>query len=112
MSDKADRAKQFMPFAALKGYDELVKKQEKTISPRKEMSEYKADRLSSKLNLVKKGMVIKVLYYHTDGYIKAEGMVSRIDFTARYLTVIKTKIDFDDIYGVSFDDETHNNGAF
>ena len=112
MSDKADRAKQFMPFAALKGYDELVKKQEKIISPRKEMSEYKAERLSSKLNLIKKGMVIKVLYYHTDGYIKAEGMVSRIDFTARYLAVIKTKINFDDIYDVSLDDKTHNNSTF
>ena len=112
MSDKADRAKQFMPFAALKGYDELVKKQEKTISPRKEMSEYKADRLSSKLNLVKKGMVIKVLYYHKDGYIKTEGMVSRIDFTARYLIVIKTKIDFDDIHDISFDEKAHNSSTF
>ena len=112
MSDKADRAKQFMPFAALKGYDELVKKQEKIISPRKEMSEYKADRLSSKLNLVKKGMVIKVLYYHKDGYIKTEGMVSRIDFTARHLTVIKTKIDFDDIHDIFFDEKNRNNSTF
>ena len=111
MSNKADRAKQFMPFAALKGYDELVKKQEKIISPRKEMSEYKADRLSSKLNLVKKGMVIKVLYYHKDGYIKTEGMVSRIDFTARHLTVIKTKIDFDDIYDIFFDEKAHNSST-
>ena len=112
MSDKADRAKQFMPFAALKGYDELVKKQEKIISPRKEMSEYKAEKLSGKLNLVKKGMVIKVLYYHKDGYIKTEGMVSRIDFTARHLTVIKTKIDFDDIYDIFFDEKNRNNSTF
>ncbi len=108
MSDKADRARQFMPFAALKGYDELVRKQEKIISPRREMSEYKAECLSNKLNLVKKGMVIKILYYNTDGYIKTEGMVSRIDFTARYLIIIKTKIEFDDIYAISFSDKQKN----
>ena len=64
MSDKADRARQFMPFAALKGYDELVRKQEKIISPRREMSEYKAECLSNKLNLVKKGMVIKMSHFY------------------------------------------------
>lgn len=108
MSDKADRARQFMPFAALKGYDELVRKQEKIISPRREMSEYKAEQLSAKLNKVQKGMVIKVLYYNTDGYVKAEGMVARIDFTSRYLTIIKTKIGFDDIYAISFGNRWKN----
>ena len=53
-----------------------------------------------------------MLYYHKDGYIKAEGMVSRIDFTARYLTVIKTKIDFDDIYDIFFDEKNRNNSTF
>jgi len=101
VSDKCDRAKQFMPFAALKGYDELVRKQEKIVSPRREMSEYKAELLSNKLLKVQKGMVIKVLYYQTDGYVKLEGMVSLIDLTMRCLTVIKTKIPFDDIYDIS-----------
>ena len=100
MSDKSERAKQFMPFAALKDYDALVRKQEKVISPRRELSEYKAELLSDKLNKIRKGMVIKIVYYHTDGYIKTEGMVAAVDFTMRYVTVIKTKILFDDIYEV------------
>lgn len=105
MNEKSDRAKQFMPFAALKGYDELVRQQEKVISPKRELSEYKSQLLSDKLMRIKKGMLIKIAYYHIDGYIKTEGMVSAIDFTMRYLTVIKTKIHFDDIYDVSVPDE-------
>ena len=33
---KADRARQFMPFAALTGYYEVIKQREKIIEPRKE----------------------------------------------------------------------------
>jgi len=94
VSDKADRAKQFMPFAALKGYYDLVREKEKIVSDRRELSEYRAELLSNKLLKVRRGMVIRVVYYHDDGYIKTEGMVSGIDLTLRILTVIKTKIPF------------------
>ena len=36
---QADRAKQFMPFAALKGYDDALRAKEKVVVPRKELSE-------------------------------------------------------------------------
>ncbi|MBQ8393780.1 MAG: YolD-like family protein [Clostridia bacterium] len=104
MSDRTDRARQFMPFSPLKGYDDLVKDKEKIISPKRELSEYRAGMLSEKLIQVKKGMVIKIVYYQGDGYIKTEGMVSAIDFTTRQLTVIKNKISFDDIYDISSKD--------
>lgn len=101
MSDKADRAKQFMPFASLKGYYDMVREQEKIVSEKRELSEYSAEILSNKLLQVKKGSVIKAVYYHTDGYVKIEGMVSSIDFAMRILTIVKTKISFDDIYDIS-----------
>ena len=101
--NKGDRARQFMPFAALKGYDELVRSKEKVIAPKKELSEYRAELLSNKLLSVKKGDIISVVYYDRDGYIKKEGMVALIDFNFRYLTVIKTKIAFDDIYNIKVD---------
>ena len=101
--NKGDRARQFMPFAALKGYDELVRSKEKVIAPKKELSEYRAELLSNKLISVKKGDIISVVYYDRDGYIKKEGMVALIDFNFRYLTVIKTKIAFDDIYNIKVD---------
>ena len=104
MSEKSDRAKQFMPFASLKGYYDMVRAQEKIIGAKKELSEYRASLLSKKLNLIKKGIIIKIVYYKDDGYIKTEGMVSHIDYTMRYLTVIKEKIPFDDIYDVASED--------
>ena len=54
---KADRARQFMPFAALTGYYEVIKQREKIIEPRKELSEDEAEILSSKLGSVQKGML-------------------------------------------------------
>ncbi len=101
MNNKSDRARQFMPFAALKGFYELVKQQEKVITPKKELSEYRLELLSKKLSSVKKGDIIRVVYYAKDGYVKTEGMVAAIDFNFRTLTVIKTKINFHDIYDVS-----------
>lgn len=100
MSDRADRAKQFMPFASLKGYYDMVRNKEKTVSEKRELSEYKAEILSDKLLKVKKGALLKAVYYQGDGYVKIEGMVSNIDFTMRVLTIVKTKIPFDDIYDV------------
>ena len=101
--NNSDRARQFMPFSPLKGYDELVKSKEKVIAPKKELSEYRAELLSSKLISVKKGDIISVIYYNKDGYVKKEGMVANIDFNFRYLTIIKTKISFDDIYNLKVD---------
>ena len=46
---RAGRAAQFMPFAALTGYYELVRKQEITVEPKCELTEEKALELSHKL---------------------------------------------------------------
>lgn len=43
---RANRAAQFMPFAALTGYYELVRKQEITVEPKRELTEEKALALS------------------------------------------------------------------
>ena len=40
---REDRAKQFMPFAALKGYPEALRKKEKIVVPRAEVSEEYAE---------------------------------------------------------------------
>ena len=45
----ADRAMQFAPFAALKGYYECVRMQERITEPKKELSEDEAEALSSTL---------------------------------------------------------------
>lgn len=48
---RANRAAQFMPFAALTGYYELVRKQEITVESKRELTEEKALVLSKKLEV-------------------------------------------------------------
>ena len=48
-SSKADRARQFMPFSALRGFEELIREVEHTPTPRRELSEYEAEILGKKL---------------------------------------------------------------
>lgn len=97
---REDRAKQFMPFAALKGYPEALRKKEKVVVPKAEVSEEYAVILDRKLRQVKKNDIITVIYFYNNEYLKKTGMVSRIDETARVLKVVNTKIVFDDIYDI------------
>ena len=97
---REDRAKQFMPFAALKGYPEALRKKEKIVVPRAEVSEEYAEVLDRKLRRVKKNDMITVIYFSNGEYLKKTGMVSRIDETARVLKIVNTKIGFDDIYDI------------
>ena len=97
---KADRARQFMPFAALTGYYEVIKQREKIIEPRKELSEDEAEILSNKLGSVQKGMLITLTYYKEDCYETLTGLVSNIDTIYRTITIFKTKIAIDDVYDI------------
>ena len=96
-----NRAKQFVPFAALKGYEEALRAKEKIVVEKRDLSEEKAVELDYKLRQLKKNDIVKVVYFNKDEYIQLEGMVSRIDKDARILKIVNTKIAFDDIYELS-----------
>ena len=97
---RGDRAKQFMPFAALKGYPEALRKKEKVVVPKVEVSEEYAEVLDGKLRRVRKNDMITIVYFSNGEYLKKTGKVSRIDETARVLKIVNTKIGFDDIYDI------------
>jgi len=97
---REDRAKQFMPFAALKGYPEALRKKEKVVVPKVEVSEEYAEVLDGKLRRVRKNDMITIVYFSNGEYLKKTGKVSRIDETARVLKIVNTKIGFDDIYDI------------
>lgn len=98
------RAKQFMPFASLKGYFDMIREEQRIKEPKKTLSEEGATVLSFKLNQVKKGMLVKVTYYNVDAYETMEGIVSNFDDTFRTITVVKKMILFDDILDISGDE--------
>ena len=98
-----NRAKQFMPFAALKGYEEALRAKEKIVVEKIELSEEKKAELDYKIQQIHKKDIITVVYFSKEEYIKIEGMVSRLDTDARILKIVNTKIAFEDIYELSGD---------
>lgn len=98
--DRQERAKQFIPFDALKGFRELLKEKEKVIVPKVELSEEAGEELDRKLRAVKRNDVVTVIYFQKGEYLKVTGMVARLDMTARVLQIVNTKIAFEDIYKI------------
>ena len=98
---REDRAKQFMPFAALKEYPAALKKKEKIVVNKSELSEEYQAELNDKLRQVHKNDIITVIYFFKNEYLRLTGMVSRIDESARILKIVNTKILFEDIYDIS-----------
>jgi hypothetical protein len=96
-ASRQERAKMFMPFAALRGYYQLIKEQSRKKEVKRELSDDELLKLDNKLNEIKKGMMIKITYYKTDAYETITGLISNIDLTFHTITIVKTKIKFNDI---------------
>ncbi len=95
------RAVQFTPFAALRGYYDLIREKERVRVPHHTLTEDSAALLSRKMQSVQKGRTVSVVHYSSGEYIKTTGIVSGIDVLGRILTIVKLPIAFDDIYDVS-----------
>lgn len=95
--DRADRAKQFMPFDGLKGFRDALSEKERIIVPQRDLSEEEKEVLDRKLSLIQKKDMITVEYFQNGEYVQVTGMVSRIDETSRVLKIVNTKVDFDHI---------------
>ena len=99
-NQKLDRAKIFLPFDALKGLQEALREKEKILVDKKILSIEEKEKIAHKLLQVKKGMIIKVIYYENNEYIELEGIVSSIDYTYQYLKIVKKEISFNDILDI------------
>ena len=97
-----ERAKQFMPFAALKNLPEALAAKEKITVPKIELSEEMAEELDRQMHMLRKGKMATIVYFHKDEYIKITGMIARIDETSRLLQIVNMKIPFDDILEITF----------
>ena len=95
-----DRAKQFMPFAALRGLPDALAAKEKVLVPKIELSPEMAEELDRRMHLIAKGKMATVIYFNNGEYIKITGLVARIDETSRILQIVNTKIPFADILQV------------
>ena len=101
----SNRAKQFKPFAALKGFYDLIAEEERVPLPKTEFTEDMLELLSRKMQQIEKGMMIEVTHYSNGAYSKTRGLVSDIDAVYRTLTIVKNKIVLDDILDIVLCDE-------
>ena len=97
---RQERAKQFMPFAALKGYEDALRKKEKVTVPKAQLCPERQEELDRILRQIRRNDMVTAVYFQEGEYVRLTGMVSRIDGTARILKIVDTKIDFEDLYEV------------
>ena len=99
----SERAKIFAPFDALKGFREMLAEKEFVKEDKKELSDDMIEDLSNQINTLKIGYIIEVKHYvaKEECYIKTVGVLTKIDKTYRRLTVVKTKINIDDIIEIN-----------
>lgn len=95
-----ERAKQFMPFAALSGLPDALAAREKVLVPKIELSPEMEEELDRQMHLLSKGKMATVVYFQKGEYIKITGLVARMDGTSRLLQIVNTKIRFEDILQV------------
>lgn len=98
----ADRAKQFMPFAALNGYDEAVRLMESIDVKKKILAEDAQAELDEKLRRLEKGRPVRVLHYRDAEYLSTGGTVTKIDPVGRFIVLDAQRINLDDILDVAF----------
>ena len=100
----ADRAKQFMPFSALKGFEEALREKEKIVVEKICLSEERKEELDRKLQQIQKNDIVMVVYFCKGEYIQVTGMVARLDLNAKIIKIVNTKIPFEDIYDMKSSD--------
>ena len=100
---RSERAKQFLPFDSLKGFYDLVRIEEKIITPRRILTEDELAILSFKFNQLEIGKMVMIEHYVTDGYVKTEGLIAKIDEVYKTITIVQTVIHFEDIVDISAD---------
>lgn len=91
------RAKQFMPFAALKGLPEALAERERIVVPKIELTEDRAAELNQKMQRVGPGQILTVVYFQGEEYLRVTGRVMQVDIRRGVLQVVDARIRFADI---------------
>ena len=110
-----DRAAQFMPFAALTGYEDLIRESSRITKSRIELSETEIEELRYKLEIIheheKQKPLIKVQYFVCDlkksggNYQTVEKYLHRIDdIEKKIIFKDRTIIQFDKIISIEYED--------
>lgn len=93
-----ERARQFMPFAALRGYYDLIREAEYVPEPRRPITEEHSRTLSETAARIKPRTIAQATYYDGRAYRTITGAVSQISCDLRIIRILKTTISFNDLW--------------
>ncbi|MBR1937614.1 MAG: hypothetical protein IJ836_01500 [Spirochaetales bacterium] len=98
-----ERAKQFSPFAALKGYEEAIEKKQQAKEKRAILSEYSKMLIDNKLKSLKKGDEAVLTYFDRDENVtrKLAGKIIRLEAENLRLQLGDETISFEDILDIT-----------
>ena len=103
---RLQRAKQFMPFAALKGFEALLAAVARPKEARVELSEDQIEEVNKVLQIVRSGDWVRVVYYDTHKYTELIGPVEVINERLQLLVIQRVEISFRDIKAINLYDMT------
>lgn len=84
---RASRAKQFLPFDALKGFQEALNEKQIKYDDKKELTEESYIRLQEEWNKIDKNSLVKVKYYKNKRYIEIQGKITNIDYIKKKIRI-------------------------
>lgn len=88
MQSRVDHAKQFLPFDALKGFSEALRKAENEEQEKLDFSKFKV------------GDSVFIQYYYQLDYMEIVGTIQKISYEKKLLFLTNTRISFSDIVGI------------
>ena len=101
--NRVSRAKQFLPFDALKGFSEALREKEIEYEEKKELSEESLVELNDKFNQIEIGRSVRLRFYRNGKYVEAYGRVTNIDYIRKKIQIDKNvNINTSDIISIIF----------
>ena len=91
------RAKQFLPFDALKGLQEALREKEQEQEEKIELSEESLLELNNSFNKIEIGSKVKIKFYKNNKYVEISGTITNIDY-------IKKKIRIENFQNINISD--------
>ena len=101
--NRVSRAKQFLPFDALKGFSEALREKEIEYEEKKELSEESLVELNDIFNQIEIGRSVRLRFYRNGKYIEVLGRVTNIDYIRKKIQIDKNiNINTSDIISIIF----------
>lgn len=100
MSNKANRAAQFLPFDSLKGLQEELRAREEMLLrvEKREIGEDAQNALSEELLKADRGNIVEVTFYLNGHYVTVTNKLTDKNEAYQFIVVGEVKIYFGDIY--------------